>query len=41
MRDVPTIVFDVREDIEAYNSDLKGFKPNSLTPFDNAVDFDI
>ena len=41
VRDVPTIVLDVRDEIEAYNSDLTGFKPNAVTPFDNAADFDI
>lgn len=41
VRDAPTIVLDVRDDIEAFNSDLKNFKPNTLTPFDNAANFDI
>jgi hypothetical protein len=41
VRDVPTIVTDVREDLFAYNDDLKNFHPNQVTPFDNLVDLDI
>lgn len=40
-RDVPTIVMDSREDIFAYNSDLRNFHPNVVTPFDDARDLDI
>ncbi|MFY9631885.1 MAG: peptide ABC transporter substrate-binding protein [Candidatus Cybelea sp.] len=40
-KDVPTIVTSLREDIFAYNSDLKNFHPSSLTPFDNVMDVDI
>ncbi|HEY2473396.1 MAG TPA: peptide ABC transporter substrate-binding protein [Candidatus Cybelea sp.] len=40
-KDVPTIVTSLREDIFAYNSDLKNFHPNSITPFDSIMDVDI
>ena len=40
-KDVPTIVESVNEDIFAYNSDLKGLKPNQLAPFDNFMNVDI
>jgi peptide/nickel transport system substrate-binding protein len=40
-KDVPTIVTSLREDIYSYNSDLKNFHPNSITPFDNFMDVDI
>ena len=39
--DVPTIVTALREDVYGYNSDLKDFHPNSITPFDNMMDVDI
>jgi peptide/nickel transport system substrate-binding protein len=39
--DVPSIVAFLREDMFAYNNDLKGYHPNSLTPFDNMMDVDI
>jgi peptide/nickel transport system substrate-binding protein len=39
--DVPTIVMQMREDMFAFNSDLKGYHPNSVTPFDNMLDVDI
>jgi hypothetical protein len=39
--DVPTIVTTMREDLFAYNSDLKRYKPNSMTPFDNIMNVDI
>lgn len=39
--DVPTIVTALREDVYSYNSDLKNFHPNSITPFDNFMDVDI
>ena len=40
-RDVPTIVTSMREDLFAYNSDLKNYHPNNLTPFDNMMEVDI
>lgn len=39
--DVPTIVMQMREDMFAFNSDLKGYHPNSVTPFDNMLNVDI
>jgi peptide/nickel transport system substrate-binding protein len=41
VKDVPSIVAFVREDMFAYNSDLKNYRPNSLTPFDNMMEVDI
>jgi peptide/nickel transport system substrate-binding protein len=41
VKDVPTIVTALREDIFAYNSDLKNFHPNAITPFDNMLNVDI
>ena len=41
VKDVPSIVTIEREDLFAYNKDLKGFQPNNLTPFDNMLDVDI
>ena len=41
VRDVPTIVLDAREDLHAYNDDLRGFKPNQVTAFDDLVEADI
>lgn len=41
VRDVPTIVSFVRVDLFAYNSDLKNYHPNTVTPFDNMMDVDI
>ncbi|MBV8530731.1 MAG: peptide ABC transporter substrate-binding protein [Candidatus Eremiobacteraeota bacterium] len=41
VKDVPTIVLSLREDIFGYNRDLKGFNPNSITPFDNVMNVDI
>jgi peptide/nickel transport system substrate-binding protein len=40
-RDVPTIVTSVAEDLFAYNSDLKGFRPNQVSAFDDFMDVDI
>jgi peptide/nickel transport system substrate-binding protein len=40
-KDVPIIVTSIQEDIYAYNSDLKGFHPNQLTPFDDFLNVDI
>lgn len=39
--DVPSIILQMREDLFAFNSDLKNYHPNSLTPFDNMLDVDI
>ena len=41
VKDVPTIVDFLREDIFAYNRDLKNFHPSSVTPFDNMMNVDI
>ena len=41
VKDVPSIVTSLREDILAYNKDLKNFHPNNITPFDNMMDVDI
>lgn len=41
VKDVPSIVSFVREDLFAYNKDLKNYHPNNLTPFDNMMDVDI
>jgi len=41
VNDVPTIVTSSREDIYGVNSDLRGFVPNAITPFDNFMSVDI
>jgi peptide/nickel transport system substrate-binding protein len=41
VKDVPSIVSFLREDLFAYNRDLKNYHPNNLTPFDNMMDVDI
>jgi peptide/nickel transport system substrate-binding protein len=41
VQDVPTIVTSLREDIFAYNTDLKNYHPNAITPFDNMMNVDI
>jgi peptide/nickel transport system substrate-binding protein len=41
VRDVPSIVASLREDLFAYNSDLKNYRPNNITPFDNMMNVDI
>ncbi|MGC2408388.1 MAG: peptide ABC transporter substrate-binding protein [Candidatus Cybelea sp.] len=41
VKDAPTIVTAIAEDIYAYNSDLKNFHPNAITPFDNMMNVDI
>lgn len=41
VKDVPTIVTTIREDIFAYNKDLKNWHPNAFSPFDNMMDVDI
>ncbi|MFY9779424.1 MAG: peptide ABC transporter substrate-binding protein [Candidatus Baltobacteraceae bacterium] len=40
-KDAPTIVLDDREDLYAVNADLKNFRPNAVTPFDDFMDVDI
>lgn len=40
-REVPIIVMDIRDNLVAYNSDLKNFKPNPINPFDNMMKVDI
>jgi peptide/nickel transport system substrate-binding protein len=40
-KDVPIIVLDIVEDIFAHNSDLTGFRPNQLSPFDDVMNLDI
>lgn len=39
--DVPTIVTTSREELYAYNKDLKGLHPNNVTFFDDMMDVDI
>jgi peptide/nickel transport system substrate-binding protein len=39
--DVPDIVLWIREDIFTYNTDLRGWHPNSTTPFDDMLKVDI
>jgi peptide/nickel transport system substrate-binding protein len=39
--DVPTVILDVRKQLAAYNEDLKGWHPNSVSPFDDMLDVDI
>ena len=41
IKDVPTFVTRLREDIFAYNSDLRNFHPSAVTPFDNMMNVDI
>ncbi|HTA38437.1 MAG TPA: peptide ABC transporter substrate-binding protein [Candidatus Acidoferrales bacterium] len=41
VKDVPTIVTAIREDIFAFNSDLKNWHPNAISPFDSMMDVDI
>jgi peptide/nickel transport system substrate-binding protein len=38
---VPYFVLYIRDDIHAYNSDLKDWHPNVVTPFESLVDADI
>ncbi len=40
-KDAPVVVLDILEDIYAHNSDLKGFRPNQLTAFDDFMNVDI
>lgn len=39
--DVPSYVVSIPEDIFAYNSDLKNFRPNAVTPFDDFMNVDV
>lgn len=39
--DVPTIVIGIATDKYAYNSDVTGFRPNQLSPFDDLTNVDI
>lgn len=41
VKDVPTIVTSVREDLYVFNDDLKDFHPNAVTPFDDMMNVDI
>ena len=41
MRDAPTVVLNVSEDLYAYNTDLKGFNPNQVSEFDDMMNVDI
>ncbi|HXO16547.1 MAG TPA: peptide ABC transporter substrate-binding protein [Candidatus Dormibacteraeota bacterium] len=41
VKDAPSIVTGLAEDIYGYNKDLKNFHPNSVTPFDNMMNVDI
>ncbi|MBV8433619.1 MAG: hypothetical protein JO029_04995, partial [Candidatus Eremiobacteraeota bacterium] len=41
VKDVPSIVISLHEDLYAYNSDLKNYHPNNISPFDNMMDVDI
>ena len=38
---VPTIVIDARKDLYAYNDDLKNWRPNPISPFDDMLNVDI
>jgi peptide/nickel transport system substrate-binding protein len=40
-RQVPIVVLDIRDNIYAYNSDLKGWHPNPVAPFDDMMNVDI
>jgi peptide/nickel transport system substrate-binding protein len=40
-RDVPTVVLSIPEDRYAFNSDLTGFRPHQLGPFDDFLNVDI
>jgi peptide/nickel transport system substrate-binding protein len=41
VRDAPTIVMNIQEDLYAYNSDLTGFRPNQVSAFDDMMNVDI
>jgi len=38
---IPQIVMSVRDNVHAYNHDLKNFHPNAIAPFDQMMDVDI
>ncbi|MBD5655460.1 MAG: peptide ABC transporter substrate-binding protein [Candidatus Eremiobacteraeota bacterium] len=38
---VPTVILYARKELAAYNSDLKGWHPNSISPFDDMMNVDI
>jgi peptide/nickel transport system substrate-binding protein len=38
---IPTFVMAIPEDLYAYNLDLKGFRPNAVTAFDDFMNVDI
>lgn len=40
-QEVPSFVLYIAEDVYGFNSDLKGYNPNSVSPFDNMMDVDI
>ncbi|HTV93608.1 MAG TPA: peptide ABC transporter substrate-binding protein [Verrucomicrobiae bacterium] len=40
-KDLPQIVLYTVTDVYVYNKDLKGFHPNSVTPFDDMLNVDI
>ena len=40
-RDYPMAINYISEDLYAYNSDLKNFHPNAVTPFDDMLAVDI
>ncbi len=40
-KDLPEVVLYTVADVYVYNNDLKGFHPNSVTPFDNMMNVDI
>ena len=40
-KDLPEIVLYSVSDLYVYNKDLKGFHPNSVTPFDDMMNVDI
>jgi ABC-type transport system substrate-binding protein len=41
VKDAPTVVLRVNEDLFAYNNDLKGFVPAQLGPFDDMMNVEI
>ena len=41
VKDAPSIVSFLRVDLFAYNKDLKNYRPNTITPFDNMMGVDI
>jgi peptide/nickel transport system substrate-binding protein len=41
VKDVPSIVTGIAEDIYVFNDDLTGFHPNQVTPFDDMMNVDI